>query len=134
MFWRLSAIAEKCPSSQIELELNSVSHSKTRHCKNLSDLTHKIYSKILKKVRLVTSWTNIILKTSEGQLFSERLKDIYLVAYLFMLSGISRTATHFAITVKKNITGNKLYVLKLPYKKNSFLLCFFVTLYFFAWG
>ena len=29
-----------------------------------------------------------------------------------MFSGINRTATHFAITVKKNITGNKLYVLK----------------------
>ena len=28
-----------------------------------------------------------------------------------MLSGIAGTATHFAITVKKNITGNKLYVL-----------------------
>ena len=25
-----------------------------------------------------------------------------------MFSGISRTATHFSITVKKNITGNKL--------------------------
>ena len=127
MFWRLSAITEKCPSSQIELDLNSVRHSKTGHCKNLSDLTHKICSKILKKVRPETSWTNIILKTSEGQLFSERLKDIYLVAYLFMFSGISRTATHFAITVKKNIAGNKLYVLKLPYKKNSFLLCFKVA-------
>ena len=44
-----------------------------------------------------------------------------------MFSGISRTATHFAITVKKNIAGNKLYVLKLPYKKNSFLLCFKVA-------
>ena len=28
-----------------------------------------------------------------------------------MLSGIAGTATHFAITVKKNIAGNKLYVL-----------------------
>ena len=36
-----------------------------------------------------------------------------------MFSGINRTATHFAITVKKNITGNKLYVLKLPCKKIS---------------
>ena len=40
-----------------------------------------------------------------------------------MFSGISRTATHFAIKVKKNITGNKLYVLKLPCeKKISFKL------------
>ena len=37
-----------------------------------------------------------------------------------MFSGISRTATHFTITVKKNITGNKLYVLKLPCEKNYF--------------
>ena len=33
-----------------------------------------------------------------------------------MFSGISRIATHFAITVKKNIIGNKLYVPKLPCK------------------
>ena len=46
------------------------------------------------------------MKTSEGQLFPERLKDIFLVAYLFMFSGISRTATHFAITMKKNFTDN----------------------------
>ena len=37
-----------------------------------------------------------------------------------MFSGISRTTTHFVITVKKNIKGNKLYVLKLPCEKNSF--------------
>ena len=37
-----------------------------------------------------------------------------------MFSGIPRTVTHFAITVKKNITGNKLYVLKVPSEKNSF--------------
>ena len=37
-----------------------------------------------------------------------------------MLSGISRTATHFAITVKKNITGNKVYILELPCEKSSF--------------
>ena len=46
---------------------------------------------------------------------------MFLVAYLFMFSGISRTATHFTITVKKNITGNKLYVLKLPCEKTFFL-------------
>ena len=34
-----------------------------------------------------------------------------------MFSGISTTATHFAITVKKNIIGNKLNVLKLPCEK-----------------
>ena len=28
---------------------------------------------------------------------------MFLVAYLFMFSGISRTATHFTITVKKNV-------------------------------
>ena len=39
-----------------------------------------------------------------------------------MFSGICRTATHFAITVKKNSTGNKLYVLKLPCEKNSLTL------------
>ena len=50
--------------------------------------------------------TNIFLKSSEGQVFPERLKDIFLVAYLFMFSGISIAATNFAITVKKNITGN----------------------------
>ena len=105
MLWRLSAIAKKCPSSQIELKLNSFSYSKAGHCKNLSDLTHKICSKILQKVRQ-TSMTNIFLKSSEGQLFPERLKDIFLVAYLFMFSGISIAATNFAITVKKNITGN----------------------------
>ena len=38
---------------------------------------------------------NIFLKTSGGQLFSERLKGIVLVVYLLMFSGISRTATHF---------------------------------------
>ena len=76
--------------------------------KNLSDLTHKICPKILPKVTPVTSMTNIFLKTSEGQLFPGRLKDIFLAAYLFMFSGISRAATHFSITVKKNITGNKL--------------------------
>ena len=37
-----------------------------------------------------------------------------------MFSGISRTATHLAITVKKNISGNKLYVLKLHCEKNYF--------------
>ena len=37
-----------------------------------------------------------------------------------MFSEISRAVTHFAITVKKNITGNKLYALKLPCEKNSF--------------
>ena len=79
-----------------------------------------ICSKILQKVRPLASITNIFLKTSEGQLFPERLKDIFLVAYLFMFSGISRSATHFAITVKKTITGNKLHVLKLPCEKNSF--------------
>ena len=41
----------------------------TGHCKNLSDLTHKICSQILQKVRPVTSITNIFLKPSEGQLF-----------------------------------------------------------------
>ena len=111
---------QKCPSSQSALKLNSFSYSKAGHCKNLSDLTHKICFKILQMVRPVTSITNIFLKTSKGQLFPERLKDIFLVAYLFMFSGISRTATHFAITVKKNITGNKLYVLKLPCEKNYF--------------
>ena len=71
---------------------------------------HKICSKILQKVRPVTAITNIILKISEGQLFPERSKDVFLVAYLFMFSVISRTATHLAITVKKNITGkNKVY-------------------------
>ena len=44
----------------------------------------------------VTSIKNIFLKTSEGQLFPERLKDISLAAYLFMFSGIPRTATYFA--------------------------------------
>ena len=63
---------------------------------------------ILQKVRPVTSITDIFLKASEGQLFPERLKDIFLVVHLFRFSGISRTVTHFAITVKKNITGNKL--------------------------
>ena len=112
MLWRLSAIAKKCPRSQIELKLNSSSYGKAGHCKNLSDLTHKICFKILQMVKPVTSITNIFLKTSKGQLFPERLKDIFLVAYLFMFSGISGAATHFVITVKKNITGNKLYVLK----------------------
>ena len=83
-------------------------------------MTRKICSKILQKVRPVASITNIFLKTSEGKLFPERLKDVFLIAYLFMFSGISRTAIHFVITVKKNITGNKLYVLKLPCEKNSF--------------
>ena len=36
-----------------------------------------------------------------------------------MFSGISRTATHFAITMKKKITGNKLSVLKLTCEKKS---------------
>ena len=85
-------------------------------------MTHKICCKILQKVRLVTSITNIFLKTSKGQLFSGRLKDIFLVAYLFMFSGIPRTTTHFAMTVKKNITGNKLYVLKLRSEKILFKL------------
>ena len=83
-------------------------------------MTHKICSKTLQKVRPVISVTNVLLKTSEGELFPERLKDIFLVAYLFMFSGISGTATHFVITVKKNITVNKPYVLKLPCEKSSF--------------
>ena len=83
-------------------------------------MTHQICSKILQKVRPVTSITNIFLKISEGQLFPERLKDILLVAYLFMFSEISRTATHFAVTVKKNIAGNKLYALKLPCERIFF--------------
>ena len=119
MLGRLCAIAKKCRSSQIELKLNSFSYSKAGHCKNLSGLTRKICSKILLKVRPVTSITNIFLKTSEGQVFPERLKDIFLEAHLFMFSGISRNAIHFLITVKKNVTGNKLYVLKLPCKKNN---------------
>ena len=77
MLWRLSAIAKKCPSSKIELKLNSLNYSKAGHCKKLSDLTHKIYSKILQKVRLVTSITNTFLKTSEGRLFPERLRHIF---------------------------------------------------------
>ena len=120
MLWRLCAIAKKSPSCQIELKLNSFSYSKAGHCKNLSGLTHKICSKILQKVGPVISITNIFFKTSEGHLFPERLKDIFLVAYLFMFSGISRIGIHFVITVKKNITGNKLYVLKFPCEKNSF--------------
>ena len=44
------------------------------------------------------------LKTSEEQLFSERLKSIFLVAYL-CFSVISTTAAHFAITLKKNISS-----------------------------
>ena len=120
MLWRLCAIAKKCPSSQIDLKLNSFTYVKAGHCKNLSGLTHKICSKVLQKVRPVTSIRNIFLKTSEGQLFPERLKEIFLFAYLFMFSGISRTATHFVITVQKKITDNKLYVLKLPCEKNSF--------------
>ena len=70
---------------------------------------------MFQKVRPVTLIKIIFLKTSEGQLISERLKDIFLVAYLFMF--FSRTATHFVITVKKNTTGNKLYVLK--FKKGT---------------
>ena len=62
------------------------------------------------------------MKSSEGQLSSERLKDIFLVAYLFIFSRIFRIATHFVITVKKSITGNKLYVLKLPCEKILFKL------------
>ena len=116
MLGRLCAIAKKCLSSQIELKLNSFSYSKVGHCKNLSGLTRKICSKILLKVRPVTSKTNIFLKTSEGQVFPERLKDIFLEAHLFMFSGISRNTIHFLITVKKNVTGN---VLKLPCKKNN---------------
>ena len=119
MLGRLCAIAKKCLSSQIELKLNSFSYSKAGHCKNLSGLTRKICSKIFLKVRPVTLITNIFLKTSEGQLFPERLNDIFLEAHLFMFSGISRDATHFLITVKKNVTGNKLYVLKLPCKKKK---------------
>ena len=64
------------------------------------------------------------MKTAEGQLFSEKLKDIFLVEYLFMFSGISRAGTHLVITVKKNIAGNKVYVLKLPYEKKFFLNSF----------
>ena len=90
-------------------QLNSFSYIKAGYYKNFSGLAHKIYSKVLQRVRPVTSITNIFLKTSEGKLFHERLKDIFLVAYLFMFSGISRTATHF----------NKLYILKLPCEKNS---------------
>ena len=37
-----------------------------------------------------------------------------------MFSGISRTATHFVVRVKKNIADKKLYELKLPYEKKSF--------------
>lgn len=53
------------------------------------------------------------MENFEGQLFSERLKDIFSHVFI-MFSGIPRTVTHFVITVKKNIPGNKLYVLKLP--------------------
>ena len=79
---------------------------------------HTICYKTLQNVRPVTLIKKIFLETSQGQLFSERLKDIFLVAYLFMF--FSRTAAHFVITVKKNTTGNKLFVLKLPCVKNSF--------------
>ena len=72
------------------------------------------------------------MKTSEEQLFSERLKDIFSVAYLFMFSGISRTAIHFVIIVKKNITGSKLYVLKLPCEKKFFLNSFQIRLKYFS--
>ena len=47
------------------------------------------------------------LKTYEEQLFSERLKSIFLVAYL-CFSVISTTATNFAVTLKKNITEIKI--------------------------
>ena len=81
ILWHLSAIAKKCPSSQIELKLNSFSDSKAGHCKNFSGLTRKICSKTLQKVRPVTLTKNIFLKTSEGQLFSEKLKDKFFVDY-----------------------------------------------------
>ena len=93
------------PQQSNRVQLNSFSYSKAAHCKNLSGLTHKICSKILQKVRPVTSITNIFLKTSEGQIFPGRLKDISLFVFI-LFSGISRTATHFVITVKKNITGH----------------------------
>ena len=67
------------------------------------------------------------MKTFEGQLFSESLKDMFSRVFI-MFSGISRTATHIVITVKKNITGNKLYVLKLTYYKKLFLNLFQVCL------
>ena len=69
---------QKCPSSQIKLKLSRFRYSKAGHCKNLSDLKHKICSKILQKFRPVTLIKNVFLKTFEGQqLFSERLKDIF---------------------------------------------------------
>ena len=51
------------------------SDSKVGHCENLSGLTHNICSKVLQKVRSVTLIKNLFLKTSAGQLFSERLKE-----------------------------------------------------------
>ena len=74
---------QKCPSSQIELKLSSFSYSKAGYCQNLSGLTHKICSKILQKARPVTLIKNIFLKNSEGQLFSERLKNSFIRAFLF---------------------------------------------------
>ena len=56
----------------MELKLISFSDSKAEHCKNHSGLTHKICSFVP-----VTLIKNIFLKTTEGQLFSERLKDIF---------------------------------------------------------
>ena len=108
------AISPKILQQSNRAQIKQFQLHKAGHCKNLSGLTHKICSKLLQKVRPVTFIKNIFLKTFEGQLFSERLKDIFLVAYLSMFSRFSRTTTHFVITVKKNITSNKLYVLKLP--------------------
>ena len=49
-----------------------------------------------------------------------------------MFSGISRTATHFVITAKKNITGNKLLYPEVTLRKKFFLNSFQIPLKYFS--
>ena len=80
-------------------------------------LKHLTKFKIPQKLRPGTLVKSIFVKTSEAQVLSERVKYISLLAYISIY-------TNFVITVKKSIIGNKHYVSKLPFEKNSFQIHF----------
>ena len=89
-----------------------------------------------RKFRPGTILKNILLKTSGKQLFSERLKGIFLLKYIFIfftfgsfynflqLLRVFTAATHFVIIVKRISLVIKFMSLSYLAKKNSFQILF----------
>ena len=78
---------------------------------------------IVKICSKIPSKGQTFLKTSEGQLFSERSKDIFSRVLIHVFRN-SQDCYSFCYYSEKNITGNKLYILKLICEKKFFLNSF----------